>query len=66
MTKRRVTSLESLQLFVFLLRFDQHRQIRIGIFPESEEILIGLARFRCVTRQNCRARQAQLRQRTKQ
>ena len=39
---------ESLQLFVFLLRCDQHRQIYISIFPECEEILISLARFGCV------------------
>jgi hypothetical protein len=33
----------SLELFVFLLCFDQDGNVRIGIFPEREEILIRLA-----------------------
>jgi len=35
---------QSLQLLVFLLRFNQHWNIVIGIFPEREEVLIDLAR----------------------
>jgi hypothetical protein len=35
-----------LYLFVLALGFHQNRQIRVRIFPEREEILIRLARFR--------------------
>src|SRR2546426_8654710 len=60
-TSRNVGALpESLQLFVFLFRFDQHRQIGISIFPECKELLISLARFRCVEVQDCRACQAEM------
>ena len=48
--------LNSLQLPVLLLRLDQHRQIRIRIFPQREEILIRLAAFGGVARERRCAR----------
>src|SRR2546427_4940414 len=54
-TSRNVGALpESLQLFVFLFRFDQPRQIGISIFPECKELLISLARFRRIDRKSTR------------
>jgi hypothetical protein len=47
----------SLQPFVFLLRLDQDRQVRVRRFPEREEILILLARLRGITLYRQRARQ---------
>jgi len=48
-----MTSLLS-QLFVLPLSFLQDGNIRVRIFPEREEILIRLARFRRVARANLR------------
>src|SRR2546425_4361210 len=63
-TSRNVGALpESLQLFVFLFRFDQHRQIGISIFPECKELLISLARFRRIAAHRRRACQTEMGQR---
>ena len=50
-------------LLVLILRFDQNRNVRIGIFPQREEILIRLARFRRVALQYCRAAKSEMRER---
>ena len=39
------------------------RQIGISIFPQRKEILIGLARFRCIVAQHSGTRQAKVRER---
>src|SRR5690242_13505160 len=39
-----ITTRALFQLFVFLLRLDEHGQIRVCVFPNREEILVSLAR----------------------
>src|SRR5215510_1207418 len=53
----------SFQLFVFLPRLDQNRDILIGIFPEGKEVLISLACFCGVASKYRRARQAHVSER---
>src|SRR6266403_2160180 len=38
----------SRQLLVFQLSFNQNRNIRVGVFPEREKVLISLARSCCI------------------
>ena len=35
---------------VLSFRLLQHRDIRIGVIPQSEKVLIGYFSFRCITR----------------
>ena len=51
-----------LQLLVLRPRIRQHREIRIGVFPESEEILVRRARLARITLQKVSPRQIQPRQ----
>ena len=49
-----------IQSRVFRLRRLQHRNVRIGILPQREEILIGRPRLRCVAGDHVGACQLQL------
>src|SRR5262250_104813 len=57
------TKVTSSKLFVFLLRFDHDRNVRIRFFPQREEILIRLTSFGYIALQRRGARQAQMRKR---
>src|SRR5205085_8170850 len=39
------SAINSVQLLEFFLCFNQKRNIRVGVSPEREEVLISLARF---------------------
>src|SRR5712692_5359108 len=51
------------QLLVFFLRFNQNRNVRVGVFPLREEVLISLARFHRVALKHCCAGESDARER---
>ena len=53
------------QLCVFLFGLEKDRDVRIGVFPECEEVLVRLAGVGQISVKRVRARKAEVRQRVK-